>query len=201
MIESKSDLRSYIIADLNTFGFSMGKIPVSKRIISLIVPSIWKYEVLLRKTEYYVNCRKDIIGKIIALFYKFKLYRYGIKLGFSVPINTCGAGLRLCHVGTVVINPNCKIGKNARIHVDVNIGNYSKFDENWVSTNSPVIGDNVYIGPGAKIFGAIHIGDDVAIGANSVVNKDVENHVTVAGVPCKVINKLGSTNMIIKKTN
>ncbi|MCR5480223.1 MAG: hypothetical protein K6F27_10250 [Ruminococcus sp.] len=198
MIKSKNDLYSYIKADLNTFGFSKVFVPLKKKILSIVIPYIWKYEIILRKTEYYSNCREDLIGRIICNIYKIRLYKYGIKLGFSIPINTCGPGLRLCHIGTVVINPNSRIGKNARIHVGVNIGNYSKFDGNWVPTNAPIIGDNVYIGPGAKLFGSIHIGNDVAIGANSVVNKDVENHVTVAGVPCRVINKSGSDNMIIK---
>lgn len=50
----------------------------------------------------------------------------------------------------------------------------------------------MYIGPGAKLFGKIHIGDNVAIGANAVVNKDVPSNVTVAGVPAKIISNKGS---------
>lgn len=53
----------------------------------------------------------------------------------------------------------------------------------------PVIGDNCYIGPGAKLFGDIRIGNNVAIGANSVVNKSFEDNVTIAGVPAKIVNK------------
>jgi serine O-acetyltransferase len=51
----------------------------------------------------------------------------------------------------------------------------------------------VWIGPGAKIFGKITIADNVAIGANSVVNKSVaEPNVTVAGVPARIINRVGN---------
>ena len=57
---------------------------------------------------------------------------------------------------------------------------------------TPVIGDNCFIGPGAKIFGKINIGDNVAIGANAVVNKDVPSNVTVAGVPAKIVNQNGT---------
>jgi len=53
----------------------------------------------------------------------------------------------------------------------------------------PTIGNNVYIGPGVKIFGGIAIGDNVTIGANAVVNKDIPSNVTVAGVPAKIISE------------
>ena len=52
---------------------------------------------------------------------------------------------------------------------------------------APVIGDNVYIGPGAKIFGDITIGNNVSIGANAVVNRSFPDNVIIAGVPAKVI--------------
>lgn len=54
-------------------------------------------------------------------------------------------GLSITHVGDMSINENCKIGKNARIHVEVNIGT--------IGGNSPILGDNVYVGSGTKIFG------------------------------------------------
>jgi len=137
------------------------------------------------------------IRKII-FHIKYKLYeRYGYKLGFTIPLNVFGPGLCLCHVGTVIISAYSHFGSNARIHACVNIGNYSKFGDSWSSNNAPVFGNNVYIGPGAKIFGKIKIGDNVAIGANSVVTKDVPNHVTVVGSPAKVINQNGSENMVI----
>ena len=121
-----------------------------------------------------------------------------MKLGFSISINVLGPGLCIMHTGTIVINENAKIGANARIHVGVSIGNSSPLGETWVPDNVPVIGDNVYIGPGAKLFGKIKIGNDVAIGANAVVTKDVKDHVTVAGVPAKVINSRGSEGLLIK---
>jgi serine O-acetyltransferase len=62
---------------------------------------------------------------------------------------------------------------------------------------APMIGDNVYIGPGAKIFGAITIGDGVAIGANAVVHRDVSPGVTVGGVPARVISEKGSQGLVV----
>ena len=59
-----------------------------------------------------------------------------------------------------------------------------------------MIGRNVYIGPGAKIVGAVHVGDDVAIGANCVVTDDVPDHAVVVGVPGRVISFDGSAGYV-----
>jgi serine O-acetyltransferase len=59
-----------------------------------------------------------------------------------------------------------------------------------------VLGDSVYIGPGAKIVGAVRIGDRVAIGANCVVTKDVPDDSVVVGVPGTVISQEGSAGYI-----
>lgn len=58
------------------------------------------------------------------------------------------------------------------------------------------VGDRVFIGPGARLFGAIKIGNDVAIGANSVVTKDVPDRAVVMGVPAKIINFNGSQEYV-----
>lgn len=153
----------------------------------------------MRKLEYYHNCKKDK-NQLCELIYDFKLLcykRYSYKLGYTIPINVFGPGLCLCHAGTIIINGAVKFGSYARIHAGVNIGNLSRFDENWTADNVPVFGDNVYIGPGAKIFGKIRVGSDVAIGANAVVTKDVPDHVTVAGVPAKIISNKGSEGLIL----
>ena len=98
-------------------------------------------------------------------------------------MNVFGPGLCITHWGTIVVSSHAKIGKNCRIHPSSCIGNHM---------GAPIIGDNVYIGPGAKIFGNITIGNNVAIGANAVVNKSVPNNVTVAGAPAKIISHKSS---------
>lgn len=154
----------------------------------------------MRVLEYYHNCRHDIVGRIVYRFKKLSYERYSVKLGFSIPINVFGPGLCIVHRGTIVVNENARIGSNARIHAGVSIGNSSKFNAFWRLDNTPTIGDNVYIGPGAKLFGKIKIGNDVAIGANAVVTKDVPDHVTVVGVPARIVNTEGSNSMVIKGT-
>lgn len=63
----------------------------------------------------------------------------------------------------------------------VTIGNKNTEDD------CPIIGDNCDIGAGAKIIGAIHIGNNVTIGANAVVVKDIPDNCIVGGIPAKII--------------
>lgn len=69
-----------------------------------------------------------------------------IRLGFTIPLNVFGPGLCIAHRGTIVVNKNAKVGKNCRIHACTNIGS------NIDGVSAPQIGNNVYIGPGAKIL-------------------------------------------------
>lgn len=114
------------------------------------------------------------------------------KTGIQIPINVCGKGLSIAHSGPIIVNGNARIGDYCRIHVGVNIGTAAG-DEILV----PHIGNNVYIGPGAKLFGKIQIADNVAIGANAVVNKDVLSpSVSVGGIPARIISQKGSHGLL-----
>ena len=117
-----------------------------------------------------------------------------IQLGFTIPINVFGPGLSIGHVGTIVVNSSARIGANCRIHVCTSIATAAGY-----SDKAPKIGNNVYIGPGAKIFGDIIIADEIAIGANSVVNSSfMEPGITLAGVPAKKVSDKGSKDLIIE---
>lgn len=84
-----------------------------------------------------------------------------------------------------MIHPRAKIGRGVMIHHGVTIGGKS-----LRSGGVPVVGDNVYIGAGAKILGNITIGDDSLIGANAVVVKSVPAGSLVVGVP-GIVRKSG----------
>ena len=116
-------------------------------------------------------------------------------MGFSISINSFGPGLSIAHYGTIVVGSNARIGANCRIHVGVTIG--ATNDEK----DATIIGDNVYIGTGAKIIGKIKIADNVAIGANAVVVKDIlEPGITVGGVPAKKISCNDSSSNLVRAT-
>lgn len=183
MIKNKEDYKFYLEADRKARNYSKKIIYIGNR---KEIP-LYNFQRLMRKVEYYNNCKKGIFNKIILLILKYRYKSLSIKYGFSIPINTFGPGLCIAYRGTIVINGASKIGKNCRINIDVNIG--TQMGENG---KAPTIGDNCFIGPGAKLFGNIKIGDNVAIGANAVVNKDFGDNVTIAGVPAKVVSEKGT---------
>lgn len=87
----------------------------------------------------------------------------------------------------IFISQGAKIGKDAVIFQQVTIG--SNTLKGSKSYGAPVIGDNCYIGAGAKIIGGIKIGDNVRIGANAVVVKDVPDNAVVVNQPGRIIIK------------
>lgn len=109
--------------------------------------------------------------KMIAFYYyERKRNKLGNKLGLCIPLNTFQPGLLIDHLGTVVINPFAKIGRNCHIHGDCCIGLAKTGGSN---DSVPKVGDNVDIGWGAIIVGGITIADGVVIGANSVVTHSI----------------------------
>ncbi len=178
MIKSRTDLAKFIDADLKVRGLT------KKPFLYQIRKPLLYFTIMLRKAEYYENIQGSIFSSMMAGYLKFRVRRIGVHLGLTVPTNTCGAGLHLMHWGSIVISGKAKIGRNCRIHSCVNIGQFGN--------GAPSIGNNVYIGPGAKIFGNITIGHGVVIGANAVVNKSFPDNVTIAGVPAEIIKRQGN---------
>ena len=116
----------------------------------------------------------------------------GISIPYSVKI---GKGLYIGHFGGIYINEDVVIGENCNLSQGVTIGVGGR----GKSSGSPVIGDRVFIGPGAKLFGAITVGNDVAIGANAVVTKNLPDTCVAVGIPAQVVNFNGSQDYIIPR--
>jgi serine O-acetyltransferase len=94
-----------------------------------------------------------------------------------------GPGFVLIHATGVVINGEVRGGRNVFVEHQVTVGAEGR--------QSPVLGDDVFIGAGAKVIGSIRVGDGAKIGANAVVVKDVEAHTTVVGVPARCVRRRG----------
>ena len=185
MIKTKEDLKYYLEQD---------RLNLHKNYLKpKWNDEIWKYQIILRKHEYYHNKeKKNIFDKIKLRHYNRLHHKLTMKYTTSVPINVCGPGLSIGHFGTIYINTKSKIGKNLRIQSGVTIGGSMSTPDKF-----PVLGDNVYIGTGAKILGGVTIADDVAIGANAVVVKDIEEKGTThGGVPSKKISNNNSHKYI-----
>ena len=117
---------------------------------------------------------------IYRFFYRYIRNHYGIELPYTVLL---GSRVIFEHQHGIVIHGNSIIGSDTIIRQGVTIGN------RYISSphDAPTIGDRVDIGAGAKILGAISVGNDVAIGANAVVLNDIPDGATAVGIPAKII--------------
>lgn len=188
MIKSYEDYLKYLEADR----ISLGQKRKKPKIVGDLKNNIYKFQRLLRKLEYLKNCKRGIIYKGIYYVERYRYQRLSDRLRFEIPLNVCGPGLCLVHGGTIIINGKAKIGKNCRIQSMVNIGSNDRD-----KIEAPIIGDNVFIGPGVKIYGGVQIANNIAIGANAVVNKSfLEESVTIAGVPARIVSRKGTEDII-----
>jgi serine O-acetyltransferase len=89
----------------------------------------------------------------------------------------CGPGLALPHAGRgVIVHPNASIGSNSMIFHGVTLGTHG-------SDAAPQLANDVLVGAGAVVIGAVQVGEHAQIGANAVVTRDVEPWTSVAGIP------------------
>jgi serine O-acetyltransferase len=119
--------------------------------------------------------------------------RLSLKLGVCLDFTTdIGPGLYMPHPFGIVVNRRCRIGANCNLAQHVTLGLKSRDPR----AGCPVIGNCVYIGPGAVVIGAVTIGHEAAIGANAVVTHDVPSHAVAAGVPARILSMRGSDGYV-----
>lgn len=173
---TKTELSECLNADLRRF---VHKPTLKDRILHNEVWYIYHYIRHLRYVEYYQDKKKL---KFLWHFFWYK--RLGFKLRMTIYPNTIGPGFRIYHAGDFVhVGPNVKIGRNCTMLPGVVFGNKTETpDERPV-----IVGDNCYFGLGAKILGKVSIGNNVTVGANAVVTKDIPDNVIVGGIPAKII--------------
>ena len=131
-----------------------------------------------------------LVRLLLEPFFLFYYHRVRSKWGIEIPRNAqIAAGLYVGHYGGIFISPEAKIGENFSISQQVTIGESGRGEKKGV----PIIGDNVYVAPGAKVFGKITIGNNVKIGANCVIHKDLsENSIVALDPGHKVISTRGN---------
>jgi serine O-acetyltransferase len=176
VIHSKADLRAHIAADFHAHGLNRWR--PQYRITQRIATFQW----LLRRSEYWSNCRRDPLGRVLAAWLAFRTKRLGERMGFSIPRNVFGPGLRLAHVGTIVVNTRTRAGARCTLHQGVTLGA-------GPDGQAPTLGDDVHVSPNACIIGALTVGDHASAWAGAVVTKDVEAYTSVAGVPARVVER------------
>lgn len=179
MIRTKKDLKEYVKHDAASSHRS------TKR--KFFGDEIWKYQLNLRKYEYYINkCENSRLltrwfYKICKAKHRFIHHYKGIKLGIEISPNSFEYGLWIVHHGGIVVNRKAKIGHNCIIHQNVTIGNDGKVDD------APRIGNNCLIGAGSIIIGNIELGDNIVIGAGVVCCKSFPDNSIICGFAGKDI--------------
>lgn len=128
------------------------------------------------------------------LIQKIIIDKYGVDIH---PAAKIGQGIMLDHASSFVIGETAQIGNNVSILHEVTLGGNGKEKND----RHPKIGDNVLIGAGAKILGNIKIGNNSKVASGSVVLNNVEENVTVAGIPAKVVSYHKKIKCISKEMN
>lgn len=174
-ISNKRELAFSIMADnmMNTGKFNRS---LKSKILGLLIPQykILRYLKLMRKCQYYDYKPKR--GGVLGIYYRYLYAIIGGSLGYSIGFHVFGYGLTLNHYGTIIVGDTNRIGNFALIDTCTNIGDAKS-----------IIGNYLYVGPGVKIIKHVELGDNVMIGANSVVNKSFSNgNVVIAGVPAEI---------------
>lgn len=175
MIRSRKELDFYIKADtyMNRGYF---KPSLKERLKKVFVKDdIMVFLRYMRKCQYYSQW-----GGVFRIYSKWCNRQYhlvGRRLGFSIGFNVFGYGLVIPHYGTIVVGGSNKCGNYCVLHTST-----------CISDNGKQIGDAFYLSTGAKVTTKVIIGDNVSVGANSVLNKSFpEGNVMVAGAPAKII--------------
>ena len=120
-------------------------------------------------------CHRHGIRLLPTLLERLNMLLFGLEISPAIPI---GPGLYIAHPYGTVISA-ARVGANASFIHAITVGMRGEWD-------FPVLGDAVFIGAGARVLGAISLGDGCSVGANAVVLADVPPGMTAVGVPAKV---------------
>jgi serine O-acetyltransferase len=150
------------------------------------------------QVSFWLRCRSCILvgpryRRMAFCWTRLVLRRCSIKYGISLsPRMPLGPGLHIGHFGGIVVSDFVSIGRNCNLSHDVTLGVKNR----GAHAGYPKVGDNVYIGPGARIIGEVVIGNHAAVGANAVVTHDVPDSAVVVGIPASVISEEGSAGYV-----
>lgn len=169
-----------------------GKNDIRSLVRSYFLIPGFRYTFFLR-TARYLKSRGTLVFPLYVCT-RLLLNHYQYKYGISIPYNTeIGPGLYIGHFGGITVNSEARIGRNCNINQEVTIG--VTYGGKYPGT--PVIMNNVYLGPGSKIIGGITLGSHAAVGANCVVTKPVPDYGVVVGIPGELVSSKGSSEYVV----
>ncbi len=190
---SFTELKAYLAADLFRYE---GRVSAKAFCKHFLFTPGFNYTVWLRACVWAKSA--GILGKIVFPFLKWRLlhsrYKYGIAIAERT---TVGPGLFINRFGGIYVHHDVVIGCN----VNITHGTMLGYMNRGAREGSPIIGNEVFFGSGAKVIGKVRVGDDAAIGVNAVVTKDVPDNGVAVGLPAKVIGTDGSEGYINRKAS
>ncbi|HUQ90445.1 MAG TPA: serine O-acetyltransferase [Bryobacteraceae bacterium] len=152
--------------------------PAAQSVLEIILCYPGFHAILLHRLAHRLyQAKLPVIPRLISQFSRFAT---GIEIH---PGATIGCRFFIDHGMGVVIGETTEIGDDVLLYQGVTLGGTGK-DK---GKRHPTLGNHVVIGTGAKVLGNIRIGNDVKVGAGSVVVKSVPDHSTVVGVPGRVV--------------
>lgn len=156
--------------------------PAVRNIEFLLYPGLWSILVHRHLSHPLFEIKIPFIPRLISQIMRFLT---GIEIHPGAKI---GKGFFIDHGMGIVIGETAEIGKNCVMFHNVTLGGTGKHS----GKRHPTIGDNVFIGTGSVLLGPIKIGNNVKIGADTIiVNKNIPNNCTVVGTPGKIVRLNG----------
>ena len=184
MIKNKDDYKYYLAEDKKRLG-SFTR-PLWERINKTERWYIWLFIKNLRKLEYLQNTNTSIFRKILYRIQLIRFYRIMHKTQIYIYPNVIGPGLCIPHLGYMLISSFAEIGKNFTVRPGVVIA--SNLGATNTKTRKVIIGDNVELSAGCYIL-CKKIGNNVSIGANAVVMKNIPDNHVAFGNPAELYPK------------
>jgi len=176
--KSYKELKKYIRADLK---YVNGK-PIRTFIERLFFEPGFKYTFWLRITRYCFLTKKKVLYLLSGTILKYYSHKYHFDISHKAQI---GPGLTIAHFGYIIVMRNDVIGDNCTLRPGVVFG--KKLTED---TDGAIVGDDVSFGVGSVVVGNVSIGNNVIVGANSVVTSDIPSNCVIAGAPARIIRKI-----------
>lgn len=174
-------------ADLGRYRFHELESGIRRSTAMTIFANPGLQSLLLYRLARHIRTGKRTLGKkMLGAAYPFMSRFNDIINGiFISPDAVIGPGCYIAHYGGVVIGAGAVIGTNCNIANNTSIG-----------AGAPTVGDRCLVAVGARVVGDIHIGSDVAVGANAVVTRDIPDRAVAVGVPARVVSYAGSFKQV-----
>lgn len=148
------------------------------------------HAVLVLRFGQWSRRRPKLLRVVFDPLYAILDFFINVLWGIEIPRSArIGPGLYIGHYGGITVSSTAVIGRDCNLSQNTTIG----VSGAGAKRGAPTLGDNVYVAPGARLFGKITIGNNVKIGANAVIHKDLpDNAIAVMDPGFKIISYAGN---------